>query len=36
VRHGSLLPPTAAMRAQLAEAKAMLALLEGALGAAPR
>jgi hypothetical protein len=36
VRQGSLLPPTAGMRAQLAEAKATLALLEGALGAAPR
>ncbi|MEN9818215.1 MAG: hypothetical protein RLZ32_2095, partial [Gemmatimonadota bacterium] len=36
VRQGSLLPPTAAMRAQLAEAKAMLAQLEGALAAAPR
>jgi hypothetical protein len=36
VRQGSLMAPTAAMRAQLAEAKATLALLEGALGAAPR
>ncbi len=36
VRQGSLLPPTAAMRAQLADAKATLAALEGALGAAPR